>query len=123
MNRILLTLSIAALLSPAVAMADPPHGHGKAKHEDRRAHNGRGHGARGKGAGHDNGLHLGHAKKAWRRGERAPDMYLVERYYVDDYRAYDLAPPPRGHRWVRPADDQYLLVEIATGLIAEALGN
>ena len=35
---------------------------------------------------------------------------------------YRLAPPPRGYRWVRPQDDRYLLVEIATGVISQALG-
>ena len=52
----------------------------------------------------------------------APVVYLQPRYYVTDYRRYHLAPPPRGYRWVRPADDRYLLVEVASGLISQALG-
>lgn len=71
---------------------------------------------------HDNGLHLGWYKQRWNRGERIPVAYLEPRYYVDDYRAYGLAAPPDGYRWVRPMDDRYLLVQVATGLILDALG-
>ena len=71
---------------------------------------------------HDNGLHLGWYKQQWRRGDRIPVAYLEPRYYITDYRAYGLAPPPVGYRWVRPMDDRYLLVQLTTGLILEALG-
>lgn len=71
---------------------------------------------------HDNGLHLGWYKQQWRRGDRIPVGYLEPRYYITDYRVYGLAPPPAGYRWVRPMDDRYLLVQVATGLILEALG-
>ena len=68
---------------------------------------------------HDNGRHLGWYK----RGGRVPVVYLQPRYYVTDYRAYGLAPPPYGYRWVRPyGDDRYLLVQVATGLIMQVLG-
>jgi len=43
------------------------------------------------------------------------------RYWVDDYSRYDLREPGRGHRWVRQSDTEYLLVEIATGVIIDAL--
>jgi Ni/Co efflux regulator RcnB len=49
-------------------------------------------------------------------------IYLQPRYYVQDYRTYHLAPPPRGYRWVRPENDRYLLVEAAKGLISQVLG-
>lgn len=132
MKRLLLTTSIAVLLlSPAAAMA---RDHGKDKHDrydddrhgysdrrdrddddryDRRYDDGR---------RHDNGRHLGQIKHGYRRGMRAPAVYLQPRYYVTDYRRYHLAAPPRGYRWVRPADDRYLLVEVASGLISQALG-
>ena len=71
---------------------------------------------------HDNGLHLGWYKQQWRRGDRIPVAYLEPRYYINDYRDYGLAPPPAGYRWVRPMDDRYLLVQVATGLILDALG-
>lgn len=132
MKRLLLTTSIAVLLlSSAAAMA---RDHGKDKHhrydddrygyndrrdrDDDRRHDDRRYDDRR----HDNGRHLGHVKQGYRRGMRAPVVYLQPRYYVNDYRHYRLSAPPRGYRWVRPADDRYLLVEVATGLISQALG-
>ncbi|MGH8025166.1 MAG: RcnB family protein [Pseudoxanthomonas sp.] len=125
MKRLLLTASIAVLLlSSTAAMA---HDHGKDKpdrYDDRYGYNDRGRhdDDRYDSRRHDNGRHLGHLKQGYRRGERAPAVYLQPRYYVTDYRHYHLAPPPRGYRWVRPADNRYLLVEITSGLIAQALG-
>lgn len=73
---------------------------------------------------HDNGLHLGWYKQEWRRGQRIPTMYLQPRYRIDDYRAYRLAPPPSGYGWVRPYQNsnEYLMVQLATGLVAQVLG-
>jgi len=71
---------------------------------------------------HDNGLHLGWYKHQWKRGDRIDWQYVEPRYYIYDYKAYDLRPAPVGYRWVRPMDDRYLLVEIASGLIIDALG-
>jgi Ni/Co efflux regulator RcnB len=115
MKHTVIAMSLAALTfaaSPALA------GEGN-KHKDHdkpvpaAAHKADGH--------HDNGLHLGWQKQAWKRGDRIP-LAEIDRYYVDDYRAYRLNAPPAGYRWVRPMDDRYLLVELATGLVAEALG-
>ena len=83
---------------------------------DRRGNNPKAHGR------HDNGLHLGWYKQQWRRGDRIPVVYLEPRYYIDDYDRYGLRAPPDGYRWVRPMDDRYLLVQVATGLILDALG-
>lgn len=65
------------------------------------------------------------AYRKWARGERIPHDYLVERYYITDYRVYDLAPPPRGYRWVRPypQDDTFYMVQLATGLVSEIFGR
>lgn len=65
------------------------------------------------------------AYRRWARGEHLSRDYLLEPYYVRDYGAYDLAPPPRGHVWVRPypEDDTYYLVQLATGVIASVLGG
>ena len=83
---------------------------------ERRGNNPKAHGR------HDNGLHLGWYKQQWRRGDRIPVVYLEPRYYIDDYDRYGLRAPPDGYRWVRPMDDRYLLVQVATGLILDALG-
>lgn len=131
MKRLLLTTSIAVLLlSSAAAMA---RDHGKDKHDryddDRYGYNDRRdrddddrYDRRYDDRRHDNGRHLGQIKYGYRRGMHAPVVYLQPRYYVTDYRRYHLAAPPRGYRWVRPADDRYLLVEVASGLISQALG-
>lgn len=63
--------------------------------------------------------------RRWARGEYIPRDYLADRYYVRDYRDYDLAVPPDGYRWVHPyqGDDTYYLVQVATGLISSILGD
>ena len=71
---------------------------------------------------HDRGKHLGWYKQQWKRGDRIVWTDVEPRYYVTDYRVYHLSAPPAGYRWVRPMDDRYLLVNVATGLIAQALG-
>lgn len=50
----------------------------------------------------------------WQRGHR----YHGPSYVVRDYRHYHLRTPPRGQHWVR-ADDRYLLVAVATGIIMD----
>jgi Ni/Co efflux regulator RcnB len=127
MKRLLLTTSIAVLLlSSATAMARDP---GKDKHDrydnDRHAQDDRrdrDDDRRYDDRRHDNGRHLGQIKQGYRRGMRAPAVYMQPRYYVNDYRRYRLSAPPRGYRWVRPENDRYLLVEVASGLISQALG-
>ena len=71
---------------------------------------------------HDRGRHLGWYKQQWKRGDRIVWADVEPRYYVEDYRVYELRAPPQGYRWVRPMDDRYLLVELATGLVVQALG-
>ena len=122
MKRMLMTTAIAALLLvPATSFAQPD------KHKQKHKHHGPPAAAlphdRYDGR-HDNGRHLGWYKQDWRRGERVPVVYLQPRYYVD-YRDYRLAAPPPGYGWVRPYQDsnQYLMVQLATGLIARVLGN
>ena len=65
------------------------------------------------------------AYKRWARGQYIPRTYIVEDYYVRDYRAYDLAPPPSGYMWVRPypQDDTYYMVQLASGLISQIFGR
>ena len=147
MKRLLLAASIAFALSPALAFASPSpsptpdpqrwsqdHGHGHDKGHDKHGRNDHRRGDdrrdyrdgyrydrhdRRPVARHDNGLHLGWYK----RGGRIPAVYLQPRYYVTDYRAYNLSPPPYGYRWVRPyGDDRYVLAQVATGLIMQVLG-
>jgi Ni/Co efflux regulator RcnB len=124
MNKSLfLALPLLAAFAAAPAIAKDKHhdrNHGtNARHHDRdydSRHDGR-HDGR-----HDNGNHNGWRNQRWRRGDRIEVVYIQPTYYVDDYRRYELREPPRGYRWVQPMDDRYLLVELTTGLIIEALG-
>ena len=112
--RIAITLaSLALVASPAFAGDGKHKGH--KHHGDDQVYVIDGH-------HHDNGKHKGWYKQAWKRGDRIPVAYLEPVYIVDDYRAYHLSPPPVGYGWVRPMDDRYLLVNLASGLVAEALG-
>ena len=63
--------------------------------------------------------------RRWARGQYIPRDYMASRYYINDYRTYRLAPPPRGYAWVRPYqnDDTYYMVQIASGLIAQIFNN
>lgn len=118
MKRLLVAASLAALTLSGPAFADKDKGKDKGKPHAAQSH------AKDDGR-HDNGLHRGHHKQAWKRGERLPVVYLEPRYYVRDYREYRLAPPPDGYVWVRPYedDDQYYMVQLATGLISQILGD
>ncbi|WP_119719253.1 RcnB family protein [Cognatilysobacter tabacisoli] len=106
MKRLLLATSLALFaLTSTAALAD-----GKGK--------GKGHG------GDRHGGHYGHPPgkhKGWHKGERIDVVYLQPRYYVEDYRHYHLAAPPRGHRWVRTDDGKFVLIAVATGIIADIL--
>lgn len=57
---------------------------------------------------------------AWRRGAYVPRAYRT--YYVQDPYYYGLYAPPRGHRWVY-ADGNFVLMALATGLIAGVVAN
>lgn len=133
MKRLLLATAAAALLlSSAATIAAPApekHGHDKDRGSDQRDRNRDDrHDDRyenRKGDHHDNGRHLGQKRKAWRHGEHLPREYWGPTYYVNDYRTYHLDAPPRGYRWVRPYrdDNQYVLIQISTGLIERIFGN
>ena len=59
---------------------------------------------------------------AWYRGDRVPYEYRSRHYVVDDWRGHHLYAPPRGYQWVQSGGD-YLLVAVATGIIASILLN
>ena len=67
------------------------------------------HGQRGAGPNHN-----------WYRGERVPPQYRSHHYVVNDWRGHHLSAPPRGYHWVQNGSD-YLLVAIATGVIAQLI--
>ena len=60
--------------------------------------------------------------RKWAKGQRF-DRHEARNYRpVSNYRAYSrLYAPPRGYHWVQADSGDYLLVAIATGLIANLL--
>ncbi|MBJ9985517.1 RcnB family protein [Acinetobacter sp. S40] len=56
----------------------------------------------------------------FRPGYRLPPQYLAERYYVNNWYDYQLPSPPPQHRWAY-IDGRYVLVAVATGIIAQIL--
>lgn len=59
-------------------------------------------------------------RNAWRRGGYVPVVYRT--YYVQDPYYYGLRAPPPGYRWVY-ADNNFVLMALATGLISEVIAN
>jgi len=86
------------------------HRHG-GRHADHRRHDYRRYDDRR--YGYRNGPRHNHHPR-WQRGHH----YYGPTYVVRDYRHYRLRPPPRGYHWVR-ANNDYLLVAIATGIILD----
>ncbi|MHA6206029.1 RcnB family protein [Dyella soli] len=132
-------VALALLAGSGAVSAGPWHDHddqGRG-HDDRDHDRGRGHDDRDHGRGydrdgwrrdgwrdHDDREHwerryysdrgyYGHPHR-WERGYR----YDGPMYIVNDYRGYQLAPPPYGYRWVRD-DSSYLLVSIGDNMIMD----
>ena len=57
-------------------------------------------------------------RRHWSKGQRVPSQYRGGRV---DYHRHNLKAPPRGYQWVEN-DGQYLMIGIASGLIA-AIAN
>jgi len=57
----------------------------------------------------------------WQRGHRVTAQYRSSRYVVSDYNRYHLRQPPRGYHWVRDDNNNFLLVAISSGIIADLL--
>ena len=86
----------------AAANRHDSRGFGRQHEEERR---------RGRGVGPDHEYY---------RGDRLPAEYRHRNYVVDDWRSHHLSAPPRGYHWVQSGGD-YVLVAIATGIIAQIL--
>lgn len=63
------------------------------------------------------------ASPRFHRGGYLPTQYRSHGYHVNDWHAHQgLYAPPYGHQWVQVGSD-FLLVALATGLIANLLVN
>lgn len=59
----------------------------------------------------------------WVRGGRYYGAGYAPTYVVNDWRGYGLRTPPRGYYWRRSDSGDYLLVALATGIIADIILN
>lgn len=57
----------------------------------------------------------------WARGHHYRHSGYAPTYVVHDYGPYGLRPPPRGHHWRRSDAGDFLLVAVATGIIADVI--
>jgi Ni/Co efflux regulator RcnB len=64
----------------------------------------------------------GYHYHSWRRGDRLPMAYCGPRYIVNDYYAYRLRAPPRGHRWVR-VDNDVVLAAVTSGIVVSVVSG
>jgi len=58
----------------------------------------------------------------WVYGERLPGLFWGRNYWIGDYAAYDLMPPPDGYVWVRVGDSA-LLIDTSDGEILRVVYN
>jgi Ni/Co efflux regulator RcnB len=140
MKKHLVILAGSLLLATTAAMASPSpqdndhdhHGdrqaqydHHDGDHHDRNDHRDYRRDDHRGDYGHPHGSYVVHdrgPRGGWyRRGGYVPVQYRESRYWVSDWRAERLREPPRGYRWVRGDDGQFLLVAVASGVIADIL--
>jgi Ni/Co efflux regulator RcnB len=65
--------------------------------------------------------HPGYGPPRWARGGHYYGDGYGPTYVVRDYRGYGLRAPPRGYYWRRSDAGDYLLVAVATGIIADLI--
>lgn len=76
---------------------------------------------------HPHGMPPGQAKRLgagpqhkWVKGSHVPLQYRSGQYVLHHWQAHGLKSPPKGYQWVQ-YDADYLLVSIATGVIAQLI--
>jgi len=99
---------------------DRGRGHDRDRRDDRR-HYSAGYREGYRDARRHDRRHDRHPPHGWARGHDYRRGYRGPVYVVNDYHRYDLRRPPRGHHWVRDDRGNYLLVAVATGIIADLL--
>lgn len=116
MKRIIGTVLGLSLLASGGAFAAPV---GHDDHDDHgprpEQHQGKDH----KDHRDDRGRHDDHGPRH-QRGQRLAKGHWGDR--VPDYKHHGLKPPPKGHEW-RRVDGDYVLVAVATGIIASVIAN
>ncbi|GGY23448.1 hypothetical protein GCM10008098_16130 [Rhodanobacter panaciterrae] len=92
------------------------------QYQDQRNH-GRNRGNHGHGGNYSGMYDRGRHEGWYRRGGYVPTEYRGGSYVVTDWRGQNLRQPPRGYRYVRSDNGDFLLVAITTGIIASILAN
>lgn len=130
MNKIWMVVAVSgALLCSSSVMAAPAlNGNGAQQdNESQHQQNSSRHHHQDRRDQHQSYLRVGHERgrrEGWyHKGGRMPRSYRGQRYQVTDWRAEHLRAPPRGYRWQRSDDGEFLLVAISTGIIAQILLN
>ena len=89
------------------------YGHDRDRHDSRRYYPA----PRWNGPGYRNGYYA--PPPRWVRGGRIYRPGYGPTYVVSDYRGYGLRYPPHGYGWRRDDHGHFLLVALATGVIAD----
>jgi Ni/Co efflux regulator RcnB len=58
----------------------------------------------------------------WREGQRFNNCNN-SRYYINDWRSYDLPPPRRGYRYYRDDNGDIVMAAVGSGIIGLILGS
>jgi Ni/Co efflux regulator RcnB len=125
--------AISAVIALTMATEQLAFAQGNGNRNDRDRDEGRQQERRGNALEHHDNRDFGRSHNAERsrgrgvgpnfeyyRGDRLPLEYRHRQYVVDDWRGHHLSAPPRGYHWVQSGGD-YILVAIATGIIASLL--
>ncbi len=104
------TLSLTLLAATGSAFAAPPHHDDRDNHDRHDQRDDRDHGPSRGHDRHDPPRRGGHLDKDHRGA------------YVSDYKRHGLHAPQRGQQW-RKVDDRYVLIAVASGLIADVVLN
>ncbi|MFC5580927.1 RcnB family protein [Rhodanobacter terrae] len=115
------------MFSAAAAVAQPQdQDHRDQQHQDRGQDQGK-HGHDRGNRGHDrnySGMYDRGRHEGWyKRGGYVPSEYREGSYVVTDWHSQHLRQPPRGYRYVRSDNGDFLLVAITTGVIVSILAN
>jgi Ni/Co efflux regulator RcnB len=58
--------------------------------------------------------------RRWAAGQFLPGLFLTQGYFIYNWNAYGLGPPPPGLQWVRYGPDA-LLVNVYTGQVVDTV--
>jgi Predicted integral membrane protein len=120
----LLMFSAAAAVAQPQDYGDQQHqGRDQARGDQARGDHGRGHGNNGHGQSYHGMYDRGRHEGWYRQGGYVPTEYRDGSYVVTDWRSQHLREPPRGYRYVRSDNGDFLLVAITTGVIVSILAN